>query len=108
MAKTKGIRALQVEKQRRDAEEEQRRKQQVSQCSALLLILSMQLHGQKKTWAKKDHCPQLTCLVYLALQQSPECARSTLCCMMYHCCMDFSKIVVAYQNPALSDILEAA
>ena len=35
MAKTKGIRALQVEKQRKDAEEEQRRKQQVSQRSAL-------------------------------------------------------------------------
>ena len=37
MAKTKGIRALQVEKQRRDAEEEQRRKQQVSQCPVWLL-----------------------------------------------------------------------
>ena len=51
MAKTKGIRALQVEKQRKYAEEEQRRKQQVGHCSALPHMSSYSCMGKEHDYS---------------------------------------------------------
>ena len=59
MAKTKGIRALQVEKQRKDAEEEQRRKQQVSRCSALPHMSPCSCMGNPQLF--RSLSTQLTC-----------------------------------------------